>query len=123
MAALLRSRPAWRTAIQSDLEARVLAELGRQGLPTPQVQWPVRLPGGRDIRIDFAWPDVRVALEVDHPFWHAGFDEWRRDRARDRQLLGGLGWIVPRITDVEVGAGLERSVAEVAAVVTSRAAA
>src|SRR4051812_26417880 len=91
MAALLRSRPAWRTAMQSDLEARVLAELGRQGLPTPQVQWPVRVPGGRDIRIDFAWPDVRVALEIDHPFWHAGFDEWRRDRARDRQLLG-LGW-------------------------------
>ena len=86
MSAVLRSRPAWRSALQSDLEVRVLDALTRQGLPRPEVQWATRLPGGRNIVIDFAWPDAKVALEVDHPFWHATFDEWRRDRSRDREL-------------------------------------
>ncbi|MCU1500978.1 MAG: hypothetical protein JWM12_332 [Ilumatobacteraceae bacterium] len=121
MAAVLRSRPAWRSALQSDLEARVLGEIDRQGLPAPVTQWPITLPGGRDIRIDFAWPELRVALEVDHPFWHAAVEHWQRDRSRDRELMR-LGWTVPRITEFEVSAGLAGPVEDVAALLAARAA-
>lgn len=115
MARVIASRPAWRQAMQSDLEARVLAEIVAQGLPTPGVQLTVLLPDGSRIRLDFAWPDHRVALEVDHPFWHAGSEESHRDKRRDRKLLS-INWRVMRITDLDVGAALTESIADVAAV-------
>ncbi len=119
MARVLASRPAWRQAVQSDLEARVVAEIGAQALPPPETQWPVQLCDGRSIRLDFAWPDRKVALEVDHPFWHAGAAESHRDRGRDR-LLMTMGWVIPRITDVDVSSGLATSIAQVAEVLDSR---
>ncbi|MEO5902245.1 MAG: hypothetical protein ABIR68_19235 [Ilumatobacteraceae bacterium] len=122
MAAVLRSRPVWRAALQSDLEARVLAEVERQRLEPPIPQWPMRLPSGRNIRIDFAWPAQRVALEVDHPFWHAAVEHWRGDRSRDRELMR-LGWAVPRITDLEIAADLTGPVQDAAALLATRRAA
>jgi hypothetical protein len=71
MLAAIRSRPAWRAALQSDLEVKVLEEMSRQNLPVPATQFPMRLPD-RDIVIDFAWPAFRLAVEVDHPAWHDG---------------------------------------------------
>ena len=58
----------------------VLEEIDRQGLPLPTTQFSMRLPDGIDIAIDFAWPDHKVALEVDHPTWHAGAVESHRDK-------------------------------------------
>ena len=60
MAAVLRSRPAWQRALQSDLEVRVLAEIARQELPVPVAQWSMRLSDGRNIVVDFAWPSLRT---------------------------------------------------------------
>ncbi|MEO5899828.1 MAG: hypothetical protein ABIR68_06805, partial [Ilumatobacteraceae bacterium] len=119
MARVLGSRPAWRHALQSDLEARVSAEIGRQQLPVPEAQWKVQLSDGRNIRLDFAWPEVRVALEVDHPFWHAGAEESHLDRSRDRHLMA-MGWVVPRVTSVDVGADLAASIAQVATIIAER---
>lgn len=119
MSAVLQSRPAWRVAVQSDFEARVLAEIERQHLPAPETQWPLALPSGRNIRIDFAWPAQRVALEVDHPFWHAAVEHWQRDRSRDRELMRH-GWTVPRITNLEVAVGLTTAVEDVAALLSTR---
>lgn len=118
MKAVIASRPAWREAMQSDLEHRVLAEITRQGLPQPSVQHCVRLPDDSSIRIDFAWPIERVALEVDHPFWHAGATELHRDKHRDRTLQA-LGWRVPRITDLDVRRALPSAIADVAAILAS----
>lgn len=122
MGVVLRSRPAWRAALQSDLESRVLEELTRQQLPAPEAQWPTRLPDGRDIVIDFAWPELQIAVEVDHPFWHTMDDRWRRDRSRDRQLIA-LGWATPRLTDLDVEHGLATSVADIATIIRRRTAA
>ena len=112
MLAVIRSRPAWRAALQSDLEVRVLEEMSRQGLPVPVTQFPMCLPGGRDIAIDFAWPTARLAVEVDHPAWHAGAVDSHADKGRDRKLAT-IGWASTRITDIDVNGGLRGAVTDI----------
>jgi very-short-patch-repair endonuclease len=114
MRAVLRSRPAWREAVQSDLEMRVLHEIARHGVTQPVTQFSLRTRGGT-FRLDFAWPAERVALEVDHPFWHAGAEESRRDKSRDRKLAAS-GWTVLRITDLDVHGGLVDCLTDLATV-------
>ena len=65
-------------------------------LPPYEYQWPVRV-AGRDLRIDFAYPSVKLAIELD------GYDK-RKSRAtldydaeRGRLLLRD-GWVVPHFT-------------------------
>jgi hypothetical protein len=110
--AVIRSRPAWRAALQSDLEVRVLKEMARQGLPVPMTQLPMHLPNGRDIAIDFAWPAMKLAVEVDHPTWHAGAVDSHADKGRDRKLAT-IGWTSARITDIDVNTGLREAVDDI----------
>jgi hypothetical protein len=113
MLAVIGSRPAWRVALQSDLEFKVLTEMTRQGLATPVTQFAIRPPGyDHDIAIDFAWPRVKLAIEVDHPAWHAGALTSHADKGRDRKLAT-IGWTSSRITDVDVNSGLREAVADV----------
>ncbi len=113
MMAVIGSRPAWRLALQSDLEVRVLAEISKQGLPLPATQFRIRPPGyDHDIAIDFAWPDSKLAIEVDHPAWHAGAVDSHADKGRDRKLTT-IGWTTSRITDIDVNSGLRDAVADV----------
>jgi len=110
---VIRSRPAWREALQSDLELRVLDEISRQELPVPTTQFPMRLPGyDHDIAIDFAWPNVKLAVEVDHPAWHAGAIDSHADKGRDRKLAT-MGWTPARITDIDVHGGLYEAVTDI----------
>jgi hypothetical protein len=118
MLAVVRSRPAWRAALQSDLEVKVLEEMSRQSLPEPVAQFPMRLPGrDHDIKIDFAWPGVKLAVEVDHPAWHAGAVDSHADKGRDRKLTT-IGWTTTRITDIDVDGGLREAVADIAQILT-----
>ncbi len=112
MLAVIGSRPAWRAALQSDLEVKVLEEMSRQGLPIPATQFAMQLPGGRHIAIDFAWPSVRLAVEVDHPAWHDGAADSHADKGRDRKLTT-IGWTSTRITDIDVNGGLGEAVADI----------
>jgi very-short-patch-repair endonuclease len=117
MLAVIRSRPAWRAALQSDLEVRVLEEMSRQGLPSPVTQFRMRLPDRtHDIAIDFAWPTLKLAIEVDHPAWHDGAADSHADKGRDRKLTT-MGWTSARITDIDVHAGLREAVADIARIV------
>jgi very-short-patch-repair endonuclease len=117
MLAVIGARPAWRAALQSDLEVRVLEEMSRQSLPAPVTQFPMSLPDGRDIAIDFAWPGMKLAIEVDHPAWHAGAADSHADKGRDRKLAT-IGWTSARITDVDVNGGLRDAVADVGRILT-----
>jgi very-short-patch-repair endonuclease len=112
MLAVIRSRPSWRAALQSDLEVRVLEEMSRQRLPQPVTQFAMRLPGGRDIKIDFAWPNARLAVEVDHPTWHDGAVDSHADKGRDRKLAT-IGWTSARITSIDISGGLRDAVADI----------
>lgn len=122
MARVLNSRSAWSKAMQSELERRVLEEIRRQGLPAPEVQFTLVLLGGGRVRFDFAWPLWKVALEVDHPYWHAGEEQSHRDKRRDR-LAAAEGWQTCRVTDLDVDHGLAAAVADVARILAVRAAA
>lgn len=113
MARVISSRPKWSRALQSALEAQVLAEIHRQGLPEPEVQYSLDVRSGGRIRFDFAWPGWRVALEVDHPFWHAGEEQSHLDKRRDRQVAA-MGWQTLRLTDLDVASGLEAAIKELA---------
>ena len=67
----------------SDLETRVLRLLVAAGFPPPVQQYRVRI-GGRSLRIDLAYPDDRLAIELDgweHHRTRSAFDD---DRARAR---------------------------------------
>ena len=116
MLAVIKSRPAWRAALQSNLEVRVLEEMARQGLAVPVTQFPMRLPD-RDIAMDFAWPSVKFAVEVDHPAWHDGALESHADKGRDRKLTT-MGWTSARITDIDVNGGLTEAVADIGHILT-----
>jgi very-short-patch-repair endonuclease len=82
------------------------------GFPEPEVQFVLRSTDGSVIRFDFAWPDVKIALEIDHSFWHAGSAESRKDKGRDRRAAL-LGWHTLRLTEDDVNLSLEKVLAEV----------
>ena len=47
-------------------------------------------------RVDFAWPELRVAAEYDSVEWHGDAEALRRDRRR-YQALREAGWVVVAI--------------------------
>lgn len=71
--------------------------LGTAGLPVPVPQFEVRLPGERKAFLDFAWPDVRLALEADSYRHHAGRLAWSRDRTRNNAVIS-RGWRILPVT-------------------------
>lgn len=74
----------------------LLIELARRaGLPQPERQHPLRLRTGVLIHLDIAWPDMRLALEPGHSWWHGGDRAQRDDQDRDRRCAE-LGWQVLR---------------------------
>jgi very-short-patch-repair endonuclease len=76
---------------ESPQETRLRLLLGRSGLPAPVAQFPVPTARGR-LRLDFAWPERRVALEYDG-LWHGEPGQLGRDRQRLNRL-GDAGWRV-----------------------------
>lgn len=85
---------------ESVLETRFLQLVRKAGFPEPVPQYEVRA-GDRTIRVDFAYPDLKVAIELDGEAFHWGARAERRDHRRD-ELLGDLGWLVLRFTWKEV---------------------
>lgn len=93
--ALLDQHPGRST--ESELEGRVWRLLLRGGLPAPNRQYEVRSNGQVVARVDFAYPDQRIAIEADGFRFHTNAKDWRRERARQNALVR-LGWTVYRIT-------------------------
>jgi very-short-patch-repair endonuclease len=82
-------------AMESTLEAVVWTILVEAGVRMPMRQHWVNVPGGR-YRLDFAWPDVKVAVECD------GFDahgstraRFGKDRARYSELVASGYRVLP----------------------------
>ncbi len=80
----------------SDLETRVLRLLVRNGLPAPVQQHRVRA-GGRTLRVDLAYPDTKVAIELDGWEFHRTRTAFDDDRARANRLVAD-GWTLVRFT-------------------------
>lgn len=84
-------------APESVLERTFLRLLRAHGLPRPRTQFVVRDGDGFVARLDFAYPEQRVAVEVDGYSHHSGRIAWERDRTR-RNRLESLGWQVLNAT-------------------------
>lgn len=102
---MIGDRPA-----DSVLELRFHHNVGRH-LPPYEYQWPVRI-NGKDYRIDFAYPSIKLAIELD------GYDK-RRSRAsldydaRRGRLLLHDGWTVPHFTWTDINADPHGVAAEI----------
>jgi very-short-patch-repair endonuclease len=111
---LLRARGPQHTTTESILETKLARWFRSTRLPPPVRQHRV-VAGGRFIaRIDFAYPDARIAIEAKSYRWHSGRRDWLRDEDRHRDLKD-LGWQVIYVTDEDIstrGPQLEAEIAE-----------
>ena len=110
---LLRKRGAQSAPTESTLETRVARWFRSTRLPAPVRQHRVLADGRFIARIDFAYPDARIAIEVMSYRWHSGRRAWMRDGERHR-VLKDLGWRVVEITDEDIstrGSQLETEIA------------
>jgi hypothetical protein len=88
--------------VDSPAESWIRLMLVEEGLPVPEVNWPIRDLDGRLLyRLDMAWPQLRIALEYDGYAAHAGREA--ADRAR-RADLEARGWIVVVISKEDLRA-------------------
>lgn len=115
-ASLLGSNPAAARAVATvrraqqvdDLRSRVLAQLA--DLPAPETE--LRFHPRRKWRLDFAWPEARVALEV-HGGIHSGGRHTRgagfvadREKMNEAALAG---WLVLEVTPEHIKSGQLRA--------------
>jgi very-short-patch-repair endonuclease len=99
---LLDERPATARPMGSEFEACLFRGLRDAGLPLPVAQYRVLMLDGSEVFLDFAYPDVKLAIEADSYLWHASLADWQRDRARNNELVA-LGWsILPLTYDLVV---------------------
>jgi Protein of unknown function (DUF559) len=82
-------------APESVLETRFLQLIRSAGLPVPVPQYELKLSNGSVVRIDFAYPQRMIAVELDGDAYHSGQLARKRDGRRDTQL-GTLRWRVLR---------------------------
>jgi very-short-patch-repair endonuclease len=102
---------------ESHLETRVARFFGAlrsEGIPLPVRQFPIADDIGFIGRVDFAYPDARMALEVLSFQFHSGRESWLRDVKRFNRLHK-LGWTVSPLTEEDLEhppAGLIREIRE-----------
>ncbi|SHF72958.1 DUF559 domain-containing protein [Geodermatophilus nigrescens] len=86
---------------ESELEALgVLGVFRHRSLPPGIGQYRLALPQG-GIRLDRAWPEVKLAVELDGARHHTSPEDRQRDLARDA-ALAAAGWLVLRFTYADV---------------------
>ncbi len=81
---------------ESDAETLFLQLARSRGLPEPRRQYVVILQG-RKYRLDFAWPELRIAVEIDGASVHAVPNALRSDLLRQNRIILD-GWTVLRYT-------------------------
>jgi hypothetical protein len=77
--------------LASVLERDLLRLITAAGLPEPMLQAPVAYPDGTAVTLDFAWPELGLAVEADGHRWHATRAQLERDLARRRRIRAA-GW-------------------------------
>jgi hypothetical protein len=80
-------------------EARLVMHDG--GLPAPVLQYRIIDLDGNLWRLDFAWPDEKLAVEYDGFDFHSDRKDFRRDRQK-RAALEAMRWTVLNVIDVDV---------------------
>ena len=93
---LIAERGAERPA-ESGLEVKVIRLLRELGYPRPLRQKVLDDDGRFVGRVDLAFPERRLIIEVDSFRFHTGRQAWDRDRER-RNSLTALGWVMLHAT-------------------------
>lgn len=78
------------------LEPRFAQLVRRYGLPEPQFQYAIG-----PYRVDFAYPQIKLAIEVDGYSVHRTRQAFQDDRTRQNALVA-LGWTILRFTWADV---------------------
>jgi len=81
---------------ESPQETRLRLLMRRGGLPAPVAQFRVFDAAGFVARVDFAYPELRLAIEYDG-LWHAERAAFLDDRRRLNRL-NAAGWVVRHVT-------------------------
>lgn len=81
---------------ESPQETRVRLLIHRSSLPAPVAQYRVEHEGRFVARVDFAWPELKIALEYDGR-WHGDPRQFPKDRQRLNRLQAA-GWRVIFVT-------------------------
>ena len=86
---------------ESPMESEARLAMIDRGLIPEALQYEILDNDHRLWRVDFAWPEHRVAVEYDGVDWHSGPEAFRRDRIR-RAALQEVGWVVVAIVADDV---------------------
>jgi hypothetical protein len=84
----------------SPQETRVRLLIGASALPSPVAQYRVVDAGQFVARVDFAWPEQKVAVEYDG-LWHGEPGQFAKDRRRLNRLQAA-GWRVVFVTAADL---------------------
>ena len=106
------------TKTDSPPEEKLLALIRATGLPDPQLRTYVL-----DYRLDFLWPELKLAVEVDAYGTHGSPARFEADRRRDARLLTEAGIVVIRLTKAMIEERPLQAVALVARAIGQREAA
>lgn len=90
----------------SDLESTLTWQMRVDNLPEPQTEY--RFDDARRWRFDFAWPDRRLAVEVNGGEWSEGRHNRAGGMAADYEKLNAAtiaGWRVLQFTGSQVRDG------------------
>lgn len=117
-ASVLRSilRTLGQQPAESVLELKLVRLLRRHGLPEPVRQFDIRKGQSLVARVDFAYPQLRLAIEADGFSFHSGPGSWTRDLARGNALTA-LGWHVVRVTERDLNERPKQAVEQLRQVV------
>ncbi|MFN2594228.1 MAG: endonuclease domain-containing protein [Actinomycetota bacterium] len=104
---------------RSILEQKMRRLLTHAGLPRMVREYKVTL-AGRTFFLDFCYPEVKVAVEVEGWEWHSGRRKWQNDLER-RNLLSGAGWLILNFTWTDVCERPQLVASQIARAVSLRA--
>ncbi len=95
--------------IEQAVRGRLLWHIMATGLPSPQTEYPFPgISGTKRYRFDLAWPEERIAVEIDGAIWRQGRHTrgagYINDRIKDCEATV-LGWRVLRVTAEMVDSG------------------
>lgn len=106
---------------ESAMESESRLVMHDRGLPAPVLQYEVVDLHGNLWRLDFAWPEQKVAVEYDGFAWHSNPEAFRRDR-RKRAALEEMKWTLLSVVDVDVRRTPDVMVHRIAAALAAAAA-
>jgi very-short-patch-repair endonuclease len=101
------------------METRLRQALRARGLPDPVPQFEVWVGNEFIARVDFAYPEARIAVEYDSDEFHTGRNATRRDRSR-RHALVAAGWLPIDVGPADLRRGAVAASAAVSEALRSR---